>query len=406
MLGIEVHASSTLGKLGATLRHLGQTSLATLAVAAAVLAVLVVGERLLPKAPVALVAVVGSIVVAWAADLPSHGVAIVGHVPGGLPSLGLPDVGAGTLGSLGGIALSIFVIVLAQSAATSSSFAAKYGEVADTNQDLVGLGVANVAAGLSGTFVVNGSPTKTAVVDTAGGRSQLAQLTMGLTVLMIVLVLTKPLGWLPEAALAAVVFRIAIGLVDGRTILQIRHVRLDEFLVVLLTAGTVVVLGVEQGIILAVAASLIIHVRRDYEPHDSVMVVEEGGGLMPTHVASGVQSLPGLIVYRFGSGLFFANTARFEREVKELVDTAPSPVRCVVIDASALSDIDYSAGEMLGELERALAARGVTLVFASMDASVRHQLDAYDTLPVGPSGSSPFYARVREAIDAFRAGPT
>ncbi len=404
MLGLDVSASGTLDKLGATIRHLDATSLASLAVALGVLVVLVVGERFVPRLPAGLVAVAGAIAVSKFFDLPRHGVAVVGPVPRGLPTVGVPHVGADVLSSLLPIALSIFVIVLAQSAATSRGFAVRHDEEVDENADLVGLGVANVAAGLTGTFMVNGSPTKTAVVDRAGGVSQLAQIATGLTVLVIVVALTGPLAWLPEPALAAIVFRIAIGLVDWRAAVQVARVRLDEFAVAGLTAATVVVFGVEQGIILAMAASLIVHVRRDYQPVDAVLVPDSDGTWDAVPVTTGRQSEPGLLVYRFGTGLFYANAPRFALELKSLVDSAPDRVRCVVIDASAIADVDYSAGAMLGEVERVLGERGATLVFAAMDRGVHQQLERYDTLPVGPSGHSPFYDRVADAADAFRRG--
>ena len=404
LLGLHVHASDTLGKLADTGRRLAHVSLASVAVATGVLVVLFVGERFVPKVPAGLVAMVGAIVISEVADLPAHGVAVVGHVPQGLPSLGFPHVARDQWLSLMLIALSIFVIVLAQSAATSASFAATHNEDVDENHDLVGLGVANLAAGLSGTFMVNGSPTKTAVVDRAGGRSQLAQLAMVMTVVLILVLLTKPLGWLPEPALAAVVFRIAIGLIDVRTLRRVARIRTDEFVVTLLTAATVVVLGVEQGIILAVAASLVIHVRRDYAPYDAVLIRDDDGTWDPTTVRPGLQTAPGIIVYRFGSGLFYANARRFAHEVRHLVNHAPDPVTCVVIDASALSDVDYTAGYMLGELERRLGERGAALVFAAMDPHVHAQLRRYDTLPIGPSGRSPFYERVSDAVGAFNRG--
>ncbi len=337
------------------------------------------------------------------ADLPAHGVAVVGPVPKGLPSLAVPHASHEVIVSLLPIALSIFVIVLAQSEATSSIFAANHNEEVDVDADLVGLGVANLAAGLSGTFMVNGSPTKTGVVDQAGGRSQLAQLTTAATVVIVLLALTTPLSWLPEAALAAVVFRIAIGLIDVRTLRRIAMIRTDEFVVAGITAATVVVLGVEQGIILAVAASIIGHVRRDYQPLDALLVPDENGTMDAAPVTPGLDSAPGLIVYRFGAGLFYANTPRFAREVRQLVEHAPNPVRCVVVDASGLSDVDYTAGFMLGELERRLSRRGIALVFAHMDERVRAQLFRYETLPIGPSGHTPFYDRVHQAVAAFEA---
>ena len=157
---------------------------------------------------------IAAIIVSRAADLAGRGVAVVGAVPRGLPRLGLPALGSHDAAALIGTAASIFVVILAQSAATSRAYAGKYEEEFSQDTNLVGLGAANVAAALSGTFVVNGSPTQTQMVDSAGGRSQLAQLTTAAVVLIVLLLLTGPLAYLPDAALAAVVFLIAIELID------------------------------------------------------------------------------------------------------------------------------------------------------------------------------------------------
>jgi SulP family sulfate permease len=133
-------------------------------------------------------------------------------------------------------------------------------------------------------------------------------------------------------------------------------------------------------------------------------VPDEDGTMDAAPVTPGHESAPGLIVYRFGAGIFYANTQRFAREVRELVEHAPHPVRCVIIDASGLSDVDYTAGYMLGELERRLGLRGIALVFAHMDERVKAQLFRYETLPIGPSGRTPFFDRVHQAVAAFTAG--
>ncbi len=253
-------------------RDLGQTSIATVAVSIAVLALLVVGGRFLKRVPWALIAVVGAIVVSAVFSLSSHGVAVIGAVPGGLPHLGWPSIPADDYAKLVTAALSIFVVILAQSAATSRAYAAKFEDEFEENVDLVGLGFANLSAGLTGTFVVNGSPTKTAMVDDAGGRSQLAQLVTVAIVLVVLVLLTKPLSYLPEAVLASVVFLIGIKLVDVdgmRTVLRRRPV---EFGVALATTAIVVVLGVEQGILLAILLSIVAHLRHSYTPYDRLLV--------------------------------------------------------------------------------------------------------------------------------------
>ena len=199
-------------------------------------------------------------------------------------------------------AFSIFLVVLAQSAATSRAYAAKYQESFDENVDLVGLAFASASAGLSGTFVVNGSPTKTQMVDGAGGRSQVSQLTTGVIVLIVLLFLTKPLSYMPDAVLASIVFLIGIELVDIVGLRTILRWRVDEFVVAALTAVVVVVFGVEQGILLAIVLSLLDHVRRSYHPHDSFLVRSEAGRWTTLTVpeegsetATNADALPGLV---------------------------------------------------------------------------------------------------------------
>ena len=232
-------------------------------------------RRFARKVPAGLVAVVGAIAAGYFLDLATRGVALLGPVPGGLPSLGLAHAGLGHLHELGVTAASIFFVILAQSAATSRAYAARYEESDDENADLVGLGVANLAAGLTGAFVVNGSPTKTEIVDDAGGRSQVAGLVTAGVVLVVLLFLTGPLAYLPEAALASVVFLIGLKLVDVKGMRTIRRMRLDEFVVAMVTALVVVVLGVEQGIVLAIVLSLLAHVRHSYFPHDTLLVFQD-----------------------------------------------------------------------------------------------------------------------------------
>src|SRR5882757_2375257 len=247
-VGIQVAAGQLPDMLGVTAAD-GQT-LPKLAVIVVVLVARWINRRI----PGLLIAVIIAIIVSWAWDLAGHGVAVVGPVPRGLPSLGLPALGWHDAAALLGAAVSMFVVILAQSAATSRAYAGKYEEEFSEATDLVGLGAANAAAAFSGTFVVNGSPTKTQVVDSSGGRSQLAQLTTAAVVLIVLVLFTGPLAYLPDAALAAVVFLIAVGLIDVTGMRRILAIRRRESVIALLTAAAVVVLGVEYGLALAIAA--------------------------------------------------------------------------------------------------------------------------------------------------------
>jgi sulfate permease, SulP family len=370
------HVSGTLIKFWDTLTELGKTSGATLAVSVAVLATLVVFRRWVKAVPGGLVAVVGAIVVSWAADLASHGVSTLGHVPSGLPHIGLPHgITWSNASGLLATSASLVLVILAQSAATSRAYAVKYRESFVENDDLLGLCAANLAAGFSSTFVVNGSPTKTEMVDEAKSHTQVAQLTTAAVVALVLLFLTKPLQYLPNAVLAAVVFLIGLKLIDVATMRKIWRLRKDEFWVALVTAIVVVTVGVEQGIVLAIVLSLVLHVRRHYLPQDSV-VTWDGDRVRLLAPSPGAVSEPGLVVYRFAVGLFYANVSRLADEVMGLVNV-PDPPRWFVLDAEAMDDVDYSGGEALVELAEQL--RGVNVVFAIVNLSdnLRAELERF-----------------------------
>ena len=304
MLGVTAPSPHTVIKLWQTLAALPQAQPLSAAISAAVIAVVLGARRITRRIPGALLAVAGAIVASRAADLASHGVSILGHVPRGLPSFALPALGVHDTLALLGTSATIFVVILAQSTATARAYAAKHGEPFGTDTDLVGLGAGNIAAAFTGTFVVNGSPTKTQIVDDAGGRSQLASLTTSVLALIVLLVATGPLSYLPIPALAAVVFLIGAELIDLRGLHRVRMVRPTEFAVALLSAAAVVALGVQWGIGVAVVASIIDHLSHSYRPRSSVLAKSPAGHWRQMLVQPGARSEPGLVIYRFGSSLY------------------------------------------------------------------------------------------------------
>src|SRR5262245_57739275 len=255
-LGIEKEGHGFLKQLLFTFRHLPETHITTLYIALAALAVIVGFEIFAPRFPGALLAVIGMTAASAWFHWSERGIGIVGAVPSGLPRLGLPDAGWKEVPAVLPIAFSCFIVILAQSAATSRAYAIRYRDAFSQNVDLVGLALANAAAGCSSTFVVNGSPTKTAMVDTGGGRSQVSHLTTAATVLLVLLFLTKPLSYLPNAVLAAIVFLVGLKLVDRRGLMDLYQKAPREFAVAAVTAATVVWVSVEQGILLAMVLSL------------------------------------------------------------------------------------------------------------------------------------------------------
>jgi high affinity sulfate transporter 1 len=391
---------NTLTKLISTLQNVGSTSWATVAVSISVLVVILGGKFVTKKVPGALVAVIGAIVISWHWDLASHGIATLGPVPGGLPKIGIPSgVSLSDIPSLMGTAVSIFILILAQSAATSRAYAAKYNDKFDENVDLVGLGAANVFAGITGTFVVNGSPTKTEMVDGAGGRSQLAQITTGIIVLIVLLFLTAPLEYMPKAVLSAVVFMIGIQLIDIKGMRTIFRVRKDEFVVAVLTAATVVLLGVEQGIVLAIVASVIGHLRRSYKTATAVMIPDaDDPGFHSTALDPEVRTLPGLVVYRFASDLFYVNANLFLEDLTSFANSK-APLSRIIIDAGAITDIDFTGSLTLKQVQGELAEHNITLVFADVMSSVKRKLDRYGITEV--VGEDAFYRTVGIAVKAY-----
>ncbi|HEV2377728.1 MAG TPA: SulP family inorganic anion transporter [Streptosporangiaceae bacterium] len=400
MLGITATGRQTLPRLWDTVRALPHTHLADVAVSAGVIVVVLVARGVSRRIPGPLIAVVIAISVSYAVDLARRGVAVLGTVPRGLPALGLPAVSWHDTTVLAGAAASMFVVILAQSAATSRAYAVKYEEEFSQDTDLVGLGAANVAAAFSGTFVVNGSPTKAQIVDSAGGRSQLAQLTTAAVVLVVLALLTGPLAYLPDAVLAAVVFLIAIELVDVGGMRRILAVRKHEFAVALVTTAAVVVLGVEPGIVLAVVASVVDHLRHSYSPRDTVLVKSPAGHWQPTPVQPGARTEEGLVVYRFGTSLYYANAAKLLDDIIALAGHG-SPLRWVVFDCAAIGDIDYTASAVLARVVGHLHQRQTRLVLSTVLDPVRRQLDRYGiSAALGPGA---YYDTPGEALEAFHA---
>jgi high affinity sulfate transporter 1 len=392
--------SGTVLKFWDTLGEVPDASLTTVAVSVGVIATLLVFGRWIKAIPGGLVAVIGAIAISWGLDLESHGVAVLGSVPSGLPSIGLPSgIGWSDVVALLATSASMVLVILAQSAATSRAYAIKYQERFVENNDLVGLSVANLAAGLSGTFPVNGSPTKTEMADEANSKTQVAMISMAITVAIVLLFLTKPLQYMPSAVLSAVVFLIGVKLVKLGAMNEIRRLRRDEFVVATATAIVVVAVGVEQGILLAVVLSLLEHVRRHYQAPDAVVRKDEQENLVEVPVTPEARTEPGLVVYRFGVGLFYANATRFSEDALALVD-GPEPPRWFVLLADSMDDVDFTGGKTMLELVGQLADRNVVFCIAA-GQRVLPELERFGI--VEAIGAHHVFASLDDAIAAFHS---
>jgi MFS superfamily sulfate permease-like transporter len=405
MLGVPVDSRRPVVELWEVLRGLPQAHLPTVALSALVLGFVLVLRRFVPKLPAALVAVVAAIAASAALDFEGRGIATIGPVTGGLPHLGLMGLISlramswKDLDTLVTVSASCAVMILTQSAATARIYAAKHYQEVNENIDLFGLSAANAAAALSGGFVVNGSPTQTAMMQDAGGQSQLAQVSTAGVVALVLLFLTGPLQYLPTGVLGVLVFLVALRLIDLKALRDIRSETPQEYGLAVMTAAVVLLVGVEQGIVLAMVVSLLRVVQHSYHPHSGVLIADENGAWKLAPVGPHVVTEPGLALYRFGAALFYANAGRFFEEVSSILQPMPTAVRWVVVDAEAMTHVDYSAARVVLALKKNLTEAGVELAFARVPWDLRADFDRHHlTEAIGPAR---LYTRLHDAIAAF-----
>jgi sulfate permease, SulP family len=403
MTRVPITSNRTLEQLAQMADGLTRIHAPTLCLAVATVVIILLLREFAPRFPNYLLVVAGTIAASATFDFSLHGIKLIQEISGGLPPLRMPHVSWSEVTALSGVSGSCFVMIVAQSAATAYAYASRHGQTHDENADLIGLAAANVVAGLSGSFVVNGSPTQTAVAEGSGARSQIAQLTNAAVVTLVLLFLTGPLHYLPRCVLGAVVFTIAITLVDIRGLRSILRESPGEFELALITAGVVVAVGVEQGILLASALSLLRHVRHSYRPHTAVLI-GENGHWSPTPAVSGAISAPGLIIFQFGANLFYANAARFASDVRRLISGAPEPIGWLVVDAGAITSVDYSAALVVRDLLEDLTNRHVTLMLVHAETSLMNDLRRHHLIElIGEDHVFDTFRGALAAIDAAKS---
>ena len=400
MLGIPAHSNHSIEQLGMVMNKLPDVHWPTLAVSVGVVAAILGLRRLAPRLPGALFVVIAAMALSVSLDFAGHGIELIGPVAAGLPHLAIPTFSWDELRILLPTAGACFVMILAQSSVTARAYAARHHQPHDENRDLAGLCAADAAAALSGTFVVNGSPTQTAMVETCGGGSQIAHLTTAAIVVLVLLFLTGPLAHLPVAVLASIVFVIGVKLVDVRGLKEIARKKPREFGLAVITAATVVLVGVESGIILALILSLLQFVRRSYQPHTAVILRDAHDHWRMETAAPGQMIEPGLLLYWFGAELFYANVGHFTREVRRLATQSPTPVKWLVIDASAITAVDFTAGKELKELQQDLAKQNVVLALTRVSESFQRDLNRLDLTRA--IGENRIFDSRHDCLEAYR----
>ena len=404
LLGLDIDASEPLGRLWEIAKELDDVSGATVAVSAVALATLAGLRRLVPLLPGALIVVVGAIGASWAFDFGSHGIALVGPVEGGLPRPTLPTPGLADVVRLVPAAVGLFLVAFADEILTARAFAGKRREHVRASQELLTMGVANAAAGFTQAFSIGASGARTAVNDSMGARTQIAGLFSVGAVVLILLFLTSPIQYLPDAILGAVIVVAGITIVDVAAWRSLAAIDRVEVAIAGVTTACVVVFGVLEALVVAVGLSIIDTVRRSARPYDAVLGwVPDLQGYRNVAIYPSAQVTAGVVVYRLDDRLFFANAGYVKGRVLEAIRAAPTETAWVVFDAEAVNHIDSTGMEALIDLTRDLRRDGIRLVVARLRTRMKPDFDVSGlTDEVGPEH---FYPSVKLAVDAFVRDP-
>jgi SulP family sulfate permease len=398
LFGVPIEARDPIPQLIEFVRELGEVSGTTAAVSAAVLTFLLLCRFWLPRLPAALVVVFVGIAASWALDLASHGIAVVGAVPAGLPSLEVPNASFTEIARLMPAALAIFLVAFADEILTARSFAGRHNQHVRASQELLAMGAADVAAGLTQGFPVGASGSRTAVNDSMGARTQISGGIAAGVVVLVLLFLTGPIQYLPKAVLAAVIVAAAVGLIDRAAWRELARVDPVEVTLAAVTVGGVVILGVLNALVMAVGLSILDTVRRSARPADAVLGwVPRLGRYGDVSLHPSARTTPGVVVYRLDDRLFFANARYFRGRVHEAVRGASQPVHWLVFDAEAVTHADATGLESFEQLVSELERENVHLAVARLRTYMLERLSASGVeTAVGPDR---FYPSVRAAVE-------
>lgn len=398
LCGFSTDADSFIDEVKAFASSIGQTNTYALGTGLAVLAVLLILPRFTTRVPAVLVAVVGVTIFSALIDLAAKGVKTVGSLPQGFPTPALPWTSLGDVGPLLVAAVGITLVSLTDTIATSSAFAARRGDEVRPDQEMIGIGAANVAAGMFQGFAISTSGSRTAVAEQSGAKSQVTGLVGAAIVGMLLLFLNSLLSALPQTALAAVVIAAALSLMEMRALSKYLRVRPSALVLSLVATAGVIFLGVLQGIVLAIVLAILLFFRRNWWPHGAVLGRVDGvdGWHSIDRYGTAVE-VPGVVVYRWEAPLFFANAGAFRQQVRKLVHERQP--RWVVVQCEAITDIDVTGAEMLEQLDNELNEAGTHMAFAEMrdrlqDHTLRYGL--FETLD-----RDHFYPTLERALDAI-----
>ena len=400
LTGLSVEGDTPLAEIAFVLGHLSEADATTFLLAMTVLAFLLVGARLFPRTPVPLIGMLLAAGVVVLFDLQDNGVTVVGPVPRELPSLQLPAIDVGDLRELFPAALGITIVAFTDNILTARAFETRHAGGLDSNQELLALGAANLAVGAAQGFPVSSSGSRTAIGDAMGSRSQLYSLVALGSVVLTVLFLGPVLAAFPSAALGAVVVYAAVRLVDVPEFRRIGRFRRIELALALGTTVAVLALGVLEGVLVAVALSVLDLLYRVTRPHDGILGYVPGvAGMHDIDDYADAQPVPGLVVYRYDSPLFFANAQDFTRRALAAIDSSPTPTRWFLLNAEANTAVDVTAVDALEAVREEVARRGIIFAMARVKQDLRDDLQRAGL--IDRVGESRIFMTLPTAVNAY-----
>jgi sulfate permease, SulP family len=403
LFGLSISARDPIPQLREFVDEISDAHGLTIAVAAVSLATVLVLRWKAPRVPGPLVLVVGGIAASAVFGLDDHGVAVVGHIPPGLPSFRWPSVGLDDVGKLLPAALGLFAVAYADGILTARSFAGRNGQHVDANQELLALGAANLAAGVTQAFPVGASGSRTAVNDQIGGRTQFVGLVGAAVVAIVLLFLTAPVEKLPNACLGAVIVAAAIGIVEPEAWRALARAGRGQVLIAVITLAGVVIVGVLEALVVAVVFSIVEVVTRSARPHDAVLgYVERLGRWANVSMHPSARVKPGIVVYRMDDRLLFANARYFKGRVREAIAGAPTLTRWLIFDTEGLTGIDASGVEAIEQVVESLRRDDITFVVARMKSPIEQQFTS--THLTETIGEENFFPTVQAAVEWCDSG--
>ena len=402
LLGIDVHGDGFLQELPYAVRHVGEAHVPTLVLGLVTLVAMLLAAIKFPRAPIALFGMLGATFAAWALDLEDRGVLLVGAIPAGVPTPGLPNVGLDDVASLLWPALGVAFVGYTDNILTGRAFASRHGESVDAKRELLALGAANLGSGLLHGFPVSSSGSRTAIGDAVGGRTQLGSLVTVLCTVAALLFARPVLAAFPQAALGAVVVYAATRLVDVPEFVRFLAFRRSEFLLAVGTTAAVLLVGVLNGVLVAIGLSVLDLLRRVARPHDAIEGYVPGlAGMHDVDDYPSAAPVAGLLVYRYDSPLFFANAEDFHDRALAAVQRTDGQVLWFVLNTEAIVEIDITAMDVLENLRQELTSRGVVVALARVKQDLRNELAPTGFLE--RIGDDRIFPTLPTAVEAFQA---